>query len=174
MGVTQSSLGDGMVPPDHADHIHVAQSFITRLPFAAALQMQLVDLGSAYAVMEMPVLSHFLGANGRLHEGAVSALMDTCAGTAVVAHDSRPLGTATLDLRLDFITASVQGRLRAVARCDALCGDVAFVTVQAVEAETGSLVAKANGSFAVEYGAPGQGFLDVVLRHKWQGDKWQD
>ncbi|MCV2876417.1 PaaI family thioesterase [Rhodobacteraceae bacterium XHP0102] len=167
--MTSSSFEDGTVPPDQADHIHVAQSFITRLPFAAALQMQLVDLGSAYAVMEMPVLPQFLDANGRLHEGALSALMDTCAGTAVVAHESRPLGTATLDLRLDFISAPMQGRVRTVAQCDALCADVAFVSVQATDLMTGALVAKANGSFAVEYGAQGQGFLDAMLQQKGQG-----
>ena len=157
------------VPSDQSDILHVAQSFITQLPYAAALQMNMVALGSGTAAMTMRVLPDLRDAVGALHEGALTALMDTCAGTAVVAHDSKPLATATLDLRLDVMGQSAKGTVLAKAECYAIRGNVAFVTVAATDQETGALLAKASGSFTVEYGPEGKGVLEMVNPQKRQG-----
>jgi uncharacterized protein (TIGR00369 family) len=150
------------VPSDQSDNLHVAQSFITQLPYAAALQLNIVARGSGTAAMTMRVLPDLCDAVGGLHEGALTSLMDTCAGAAVVAHDSKPRAIATLDLRLDVMGQSTKGTVLAKADCYAIRGNVAFVTVAATDQETGALLAKASGSFTVEYGPESKGGLETV------------
>ncbi|MBF9037350.1 thioesterase [Rhodobacterales bacterium LSUCC0246] len=157
------------MPSDQSDIVHVAQSLITQLPYAVALQMNIVAFGSGAAAMKMRVLPDLCDAGGVLHEGALTALMDTCAGSAVMAHDSEPLATVTLDLRLDLIGWIAKGTVLAKAECYAIKGNVAFVTVAATDQQTGALLAKASGSFTVEYGPEGKGGLETVNLQTRQG-----
>ena len=70
------------MPSDQSDILHVAQSFITQLPYAAALQMNIVALGSGTAAMTMRVLPDLRDAVGALHEGALTleAVPGICKG----------------------------------------------------------------------------------------------
>ncbi|MFT6089553.1 PaaI family thioesterase [Sulfitobacter sp.] len=136
-----------------SDKMRIAGQFIAALPFSEALNMSLEDLGDGVAVISMPYDSKLVGdpRTGVIHGGAVSALMDTCCGAAVMSHPSNAGGTATIDLRIEYLRAAKPGqKITARAECYHVTRSVAFVRATAQDEEDGSPVATATGSFVVE------------------------
>jgi uncharacterized protein (TIGR00369 family) len=141
-------------PLTHEERHALAHRFIAALPFARALGLRFVSLGEGTAEIAMPWDAQLVGdpETGVLHGGAVFALMDTCAGTAVMAHPSGPRGTATLDLRIDYMRAALPGReILARAECYHTTRTVAFVRATASDGEDRP-VATATGAFTLEWG----------------------
>ncbi|WP_375228816.1 PaaI family thioesterase [Roseobacter sp. S98] len=131
----------------------IARQFIEAIPHSKALGMQLTDLQDGVAVIEMPYDEKLVGdpETGVIHGGAVSALMDTCCGAAVMAHPENPGGTATIDLRIDYMRAAKPGqRIIARATCYHVTRTVAFVRATATDEDTENPVAAATGAFTVE------------------------
>lgn len=136
--------------PDHRD---VAQQFIAGLPHGRALGMVILSFGDGQAEIEMPYDPRLVGdsATGVIHGGAVSALMDTCCGAAVMCHPDGTGTTATLDLRIDYMRAATPGQtIRARARCYHVTRNVAFVRAEAMDADETRPVAAATGAFTFE------------------------
>lgn len=132
-----------------------AQRFMEAIPHAKALGMEMEELGSGRAVISMPYDERLIGdpATGVISGGAVSALMDTCCGAAVLSYPNAK-GTATLDLRIDYMRAARPGqRITARAECFHATRTVAFVRATAHDEEDESLpVATASGAFTMEGG----------------------
>ena len=130
-----------------------ARKFILALPHCAALNMTVDDVGDGVAVMSMPWDDRLVGdpTTGVIHGGAVSTLMDTCGGTAVMAHPKGPLTTATLDLRIDYMRPAKPGQaITATATCYHMTRTVAFVRAVATDDDTDNPVAAATGAFTVK------------------------
>lgn len=128
------------------------QKFVDALPHARALGMTLVDVAPGRAEIDMPYDTKLIGdpETGVVHGGAVSALMDTCAGTAVVSHPRAGVSTATLDLRIDYMRPATPGQtIRAVAECYHVTRTVAFVRATAMDDDRDRPVATATGAFTV-------------------------
>lgn len=144
---------------DEARHKRAAR-FIRALPHARALDMRLEEIGAGTAVLSMPYDPRLVGdpATGVIHGGAVSALMDTCCGTAVMGHPTGPAGTATLDLRIDYMRPATPGqRITARAECHHVTRTVAFVRATAHDEDTGRIVAMATAAFTLERSSERQG-----------------
>jgi len=131
----------------------IARQFIQAIPFSDALGMHLDDIGDGYAVITMPWSDDLVGdpRSGVIHGGAVSALMDTCGGAAVMSHPEAPAGTATIDLRIDYMRPATPGqRILARAECYNITRSVGFVRASAWDEDDSRPVATAAGAFTVE------------------------
>lgn len=137
------------------DKAHIVRQFIEALPFSKALQMEMEEMGDGRAVISMPYSKDLVGdpATGVIHGGAVSALMDTCGGAAVMSHPLAKVATATLDLRIDYMRPATPGdRITARAHCYHVTRSVAFVRAEAFDADASRPVAAATGAFTVAGG----------------------
>jgi uncharacterized protein (TIGR00369 family) len=138
------------VSQEKVDH---AQGFITALPHCAELGMVMEQIGEGHAVISMPYDKRLIGdpATGVIHGGAVSALMDSCGGAAVMSHPKASRMTATLGLRIDYMRPATPGqRIRAEAECYHVTRNVAFVRAKALDDDSDNPVATATGTFTVE------------------------
>lgn len=129
----------------------VAQ-FIANMPHAKALSMTVESSTAGEATISMPYDERFIGdpETGVISGGAVSALMDTCCGTAVMSHPNAGVPTATLDLRIDYMRPATPGdRITTTATCYHVTRSVAFVRAVAMDADTSRPVATATGAFTV-------------------------
>ncbi|MEM8580435.1 MAG: PaaI family thioesterase [Pseudomonadota bacterium] len=137
----------------NVDKAKIATQFISFLPHAKALDLRIEDIGDGFAVISMPYTKSLVGdaSTGVIHGGAVSALMDTCGGAAVMSHPDAPGGTATIDLRIDYMRAATPGqRITARADCHHITRTVAFVRAVATDDDVARPVAMATGAFTVE------------------------
>ena len=140
-----------------SDILKTAHSFMSALPHAQALGMQITALGDGRATIIMAWDARFVGdpVTGVIHGGAVSALMDTASGAAVMCHPAGPQGTATLGLRIDYMRPATSGQsITAHAECYHVTRSVAFVRVTATDDDTSRPVAMATGTSTLEGVAP--------------------
>lgn len=141
-----------------ADKAKMARQFIEAIPHARALSMSLDAIGDGRAEISMPWDAHLVGdpATWVIAGGAVSALMDTCGGAAVMSHPEAPGGTATISLRIDYMRPAAPGqRIRARAEVYHITRSVAFVRASATDDDAGRPVAMATGTFTVERAGSG-------------------
>jgi uncharacterized protein (TIGR00369 family) len=139
-----------------ADITRIARQFIEALPHAQALGMELEEISEGVAVISMAYDPRLIGdpETGVIHGGAVSALMDTASGAAVMCHPAGGISTATLDLRIDYMRPATPGQtIRTRAECHHVTRSVAFVRAVATDDDKDRPVAMATGAFTVERGA---------------------
>jgi uncharacterized protein (TIGR00369 family) len=130
------------------------RDFMETLPHGHALGLRLVSAGDGRARIEMDYDARLVGdpETGVIHGGAVSALMDTCCGMAAMSHQAASGGTATIDLRIDYMRPAVPGQtIRAEAECYHVTRSVAFVRARAMDDDAARPVATATGTFTLEH-----------------------
>ncbi|WP_333683538.1 PaaI family thioesterase [Pontibaca methylaminivorans] len=132
-----------------------AQQFVEVIPHARELGMQVVEVGEGRAAIAMPYDPKLIGdpETGVISGGAVSALMDTCCGAAVLTHPGARGATATIDLRIDYMRPARPGQtIIARAVCHHMTRSVAFVRATAEDDTADPPVATATGAFTVGEG----------------------
>jgi len=136
-----------------SEDLKVAQQFIEAIPHAKALGMAITEIADGKAQIEMDYDARFIGDpdTGVISGGAISALLDTCCGAAVMSHPQVNGATATIDLRIDYMRAAMPGeRIVAVAEVYHLTRTVAFVRAKSYDNDRDNPVATATGAFTAE------------------------
>lgn len=131
----------------------ISQVF-SAMPHFVALGMKMVDIGDGKAEISMEYDERFIGdpETGVISGGAIFSLMDTSSGAAVMSHPSGSMGTATLDLRIDYMRPATPGqKITAKAQCYRMTRSVAFVRATATDDDTSRPVATATGTFTVQH-----------------------
>lgn len=135
------------------DKTALARQFIEAIPHARAIGLHLTQISEGEAEINMPYNENLIGdpRTGVIHGGAISTILDTCCGAAVMSHPSAPGGTATIDLRIDYMRAATPGQsITARASCYHITRNVAFVRATAMDDDHDRPVATASGAFTVE------------------------
>lgn len=131
------------------------------LPHAKALGLRLLDGPEGVARALLPYSPDIIGdpETGVIHGGAVTALLDTVCGVAVMAGPARPFSTATLGLRVDYMRPATPGEdLIADAQCHRTTRHVAFVEATAYHPDAPERpIARASASFILESAPPKRG-----------------
>jgi len=133
--------------------VRIARQFIGAIPHAQALGLELLEVGDGMATIRMPYAQDLVGepTTGVIAGGAVSAMMDTCCGAAVIAHPDNPGVTATIDLRIDYMRAATPGQaITTRATCYHITRSVAFVRADAWDDDVERPVASTTGAFTVQ------------------------
>ena len=134
-----------------------AAEFAQGLPFCRALGLAVDEVGKGCTAMSLPYDRRLVGdaLTGVIHGGAVSSLLDTCGGVAVMVHPENRSKPATIDLRIDYMRSAVPGkRVCASAEVYHVTNTVAFVRGSAWDESRRDLVAAASGAFTFSRTAP--------------------
>src|SRR5262245_15727440 len=107
----------------------IAKLFASMSPHMRRLGFQIVSVKGGVCVAQIPYSDDLIGdpVNRIVHGGAVTSLLDTAGGAAVLSAVGTPLSLATLDLRIDYLRPSEPGRaIRARVECYKTTYNVAF------------------------------------------------
>ena len=129
-----------------------ARRFVEEIPHSRALGMVVEHMEAGHARISMPWDARFVGdpKTGVIHGGAVSALMDTCGGAAVMSLPEAR-ASATIDLRIDYMRPATPGqRITATAECYHVTRSVVFIRAVATDEDGARPVATATGAFTIE------------------------
>lgn len=126
------------------------RAFSENVPHNRSLGLVLEDLGDRAARFRLPYRADLVGNpdTGVLHGGAITALLDGCAGAAVFASLPQMQPIATLDLRIDYLRPAEPPRdVIAIATCHHMSKNVAFVRAVAFHDDEAQPIATAAATF---------------------------
>ncbi|WP_284377451.1 PaaI family thioesterase [Amylibacter marinus] len=125
-------------------------AFTELTPLCKAMGMQVTDVGEVDATISMPYSVELIGDpdTGVVHGGAVSVLLDSVSGLAVMIHPDNIGNTATIDLRIDYMRPAPPGQTL-VARAEVYhtTQTVAFTRATTWADNPDKPIAQATGAF---------------------------
>lgn len=138
----------------------LAPQLLDAVPHARALGLRITAVEHAKMWGIAPFRDELAGdaQAGIIAGGVVTTLLDSLCGFAVHARLAQPGGTATLDLRIDYMRPAAPRRdVLAMAHCYKVTRSIAFVRAFAYEDDVDDPVAHAAATFMLNLGRkPGQ------------------
>lgn len=134
-------------PPDDPGEV------MSALPHSREIGMRLHRALGGEALLSVPYDERLIGdpESGVLHGGVITALLDTACGAAVMSMPQKLLGTATLDLRIDYMRpASVGQTVFAAAECYRMTRSIGFARAVAYHDAPSDPIASAAAAFMLE------------------------
>ncbi len=123
-----------------------------------SLDLKPILIGKGKATFSMVLPAAFAGANGRIHGGLYTIILDSIFGLTVFTAMEEVKPIATINLRTDYLDDALPG-MRAVcaAECESLREDVAYVSGRLTLETGGALLATGAGAFMVGTKGPMKG-----------------
>jgi acyl-coenzyme A thioesterase PaaI-like protein len=108
----------------------------------------LIGKGKATFAVDLP--GDFTGADGVIHGGLLTIIMDSIFGLSVFTALDKLKPVATINLRSDYLADAAPGeRVICDAECYEIRNEVAFVAGRVTTKESGLLLASGSGAFMV-------------------------
>lgn len=120
-------------------------------PFINLVGIEVTEQADGRCSATLPHRPDLFNGNGRVHGGAVSTLIDTTCARAVESLLNPGGWCATVELKVNFLAAPA-GDLTCTARIISRSRRLAVLEADVTDSGTGTLVAKALGTFAVRQG----------------------
>jgi uncharacterized protein (TIGR00369 family) len=123
------------------------------IPHSREIGMRLHRSAGGKALLSVPYDEKLVGdpETGVLHGGVVTALLDTACGSAVMSMPGKLRGTATLDLRIDYMRPATIGQtVYAAAECYRMTRSIGFARAVAYHDDPADPIASAAGAFMLE------------------------
>lgn len=123
------------------------------MPHGREIGMRLHRSAEGHAHLSVPYDERLIGdpQTGVLHGGVITALLDSACGSAALSASGKPMATATLDLRIDYMRPATVGlTVHARAECYRLTRTIAFTRAVAYHTDPDDPIASAAGSFMVQ------------------------
>ena len=144
---TSATIG-APLPPEHVARL--SHWLVDRIPHSRALGLSIVEMQWGRAVLALPWAEHLIGNpdTGVLAGGAITSLLDSVCGAAVVSRLTEIVPFATLDMRIDYNRRAEPGlAVLAEAECYRLTADIAFARAVAHQGDRAAPIASASGTF---------------------------
>lgn len=152
-------ISSGDINPAIGDMLRSARDFLAHehsLFRSLALKPKLIGKGKAVFSMDLPPA--FAGADGSVHGALFTIIIDSIFGLAVFTALEEIKPIATINLRTDYISSIPPGsRALCAAECEAITGDVAYVSGKLTGEADGRLLATGAGAFIVGAKGPMKG-----------------
>lgn len=127
--------------------------FATMSPLMRELGYRITQVEPGMVEAMLPFSEDLVGdpVSRVIHGGAVTTLLDTTGGAAVLAALREPVAIATLDLRIDYLHGSAEGLdMHARVECYRLTKDVAFARGFAYDRDADDPVASMAATYMVK------------------------
>lgn len=128
-------------------------TFQHMIPHHRALGLRVEHIGDGTAHACVPYKEELVGdpTTGVLHGGVITTLLDSVGGMAALGKIGRPIGLATLDLRIDYLRPARAGKtVHAKVECYKLTRHVAFTRGVAYDENEDDPVASASATYMLD------------------------
>lgn len=131
------------------EHVAVIKDLVRRSPFPALLSMELTDIGTGFAVIEIQVKPKHMQLMGAVHGGVLASLVDTVTYWSVYYGIEDPQKwLTTVDLKVNYLAPADSGRLIARGRQIKVGKKLCYASAE-VHAENGAIVAHGASTLMV-------------------------
>lgn len=130
--------------------IHSHLQRIIQIPHCKRLNIALGSVEDTAVTLQLPFNTDIIGdpINKLMHGAAITTLIDTACGVAILQAQNNLRAMATIDLRVDHMRAAESGKdIFARADCHHLTHTIAFVRAVAYTTDINEPIATATGTF---------------------------
>jgi uncharacterized protein (TIGR00369 family) len=133
------------------DYVELANRTLRENPATSLLGFEAVSVTYGRAVLKMEVQAKHRQLHGVVHGGILAALADTAGAIAVYTTVPRGTALATVELKINYLEAVPEGRVKAVGRVLRTGRNFAVAECELVDSR-GKLAAKALLTFGAAGG----------------------
>lgn len=124
------------LPVTNAQLFEKMADWLCTIPHCSVLKLEFVQGERGKAVMRLPYQTRLVGdqRTGILHGGVITALVDTTSALSIWSLLEEPIGTPTLDLRIDYLRPATPGLpVYCQAECYRMARQIAFTRATAYQ-----------------------------------------